>query len=177
VIFNTKCCIGIQQKCPNEAVQEITVARYFYDHFLVKVAEILKNRLDISGLNEQCRKIASAGYKDNKSSKQSCYDCNKEIKTGKSHKCHMCKKHIHMACAEKSIAFLDDMLTANEFSCTSCVKEPNYIEDNPVEDLASNLIQTVQQMCILGHVNESDIVLISDGDICRNVFQDKSSGI
>ena len=114
VIFNTKCCVGIQQKCPDEAVQETTVARYFYDQFLFKIAEILKNRLDISGLNEHCRKIASAGYKDNKNSKQSCYDCNKEIKTGKSLKCHMCKKHIHMTCAEKSIAFLEDMITANE---------------------------------------------------------------
>ena len=76
----------------------------------------------------------------------------------------MCKKHIHMTCAEKSIAFLEDMITANEFSCTPCVKEPNFIEENPDEDSASNLIQTVQQMCILGPVIEPDIVLIMESD-------------
>ena len=63
-VYNTKCSIGIQQKSPDAVVNKTTVAQYFYDNFITKVLVSLEKRLNISNINEHCRKLDSAGFKD-----------------------------------------------------------------------------------------------------------------
>ena len=98
--------LGIPLKTTFPHLSNLKCAEYFCKNILRKVVEILEKNLDIRKLNDYHRKLAIDGKNAAKKDKikRTCVSCEKDIKSGESMTCHMCKKPTHKPCALKTIS-------------------------------------------------------------------------
>ena len=151
----------------HDIIKSQTVAEYFVKKVIFEVADVIKTKVDISKLNEQCRKLAMLGMEAKESPQNICYDCKKEVKDDKNLKCKFCKKKIHDQCAEK-LFDKDDMALAllqrASFSCSECLAEvtPIMIEEDEVSMKVLQLSNSIDQLAIMNYQETPELVNAED---------------
>ena len=103
IIYNTNCTMGVDSvgDSAHTIIKNQTAAEYFVNFVLLETVDVIKNKIDVRKLNEQCRKLAMLGIESQDKQINKCHECKKEVENEKILKCKFCKKKIHDKCGEK----------------------------------------------------------------------------
>ena len=154
IIFNTKCSLNVIAKgnTPQKkmrTLEDFTAGEYFARVIMPRVVEYLSAQLDISAMNDLCRKQALMGQKLAKSN--ICIHCEKENKDNNFFKCKTCENVLHVKmCALKYIG-KDSFDVAKEdhknYICDKC----SYGSDDYKK--IDNFEKDIERLTVL-HVSE-----------------------
>ena len=101
-IYNTNCTMGIDivGNSAHKIINDQTAAEYFVKMVIFEVAAFIRTKVNISELNEKCRKLAMLGMEMQSKPQNLCYECKKGINDENNFKCKYCKRKLHDKCAE-----------------------------------------------------------------------------
>ena len=199
-IFNTNCTMGVKSvgNTAHEIIKDQTVAEYFVKMVIFEVSEVIKTKVNVTKINEQCRKLAMLGMEMQNKPQNLCYGCTKDILENENFRCKYCKRKMHYKCAENMFDKEDiaQALTQKEsFSCSDCLAElsPKVVEEDETPAKMIEVTRSIGHLAIIENLEpttrvdiENDLELEEASEECQtdtintrpgtsseNLYQDK----
>ena len=152
---------------------------------ILEAVEVIKRKVNITKLNDQCRKFAMLGMEYQDKPLNSCYECNDEVNLGKNLKCKFCKKKIHEECAVNDADINQALLQRESFTCTPCLAEvsPKMVTEDETFEKMLQLGNNISQLAAIEyqeplshHESGTDVELEEASDELPKVAINEGAG-